>query len=88
MSEMTIQFIPDPKTGKKNIIISMKSDADAMPHEHEQQHRSFVEKLINQGLIAEGEVGQVIVTREEETKAPAAPTTTQQPQREAQAQGG
>jgi hypothetical protein len=87
MAEMTIRFIPDPVTGKKNIIITLRSDEDALPHEHEQQHKALVEKLINQGAIKEGEVGQITVTREEEEKEPAAPVSTEQPQRQAQAQG-
>ena len=87
MAEMTIRFIPDPVTGKKNIIISLRSDEDALPHEHEQQHKALVEKLINQGTIKEGEIGQIVVTREEDEKEPAAPVGTEQPQRQAQAQG-
>ncbi len=87
MAEMTIRFIPDPVSGKKNIIITLRSDEDALPHEHEQQHKALVEKLINQGTIKEGEVGQIVVTREEEDKEPAAPVSTEQPQRQAQAHG-
>src|SRR5262249_16079415 len=51
MAEMTIRLIPDPDTGKKNIIISLKSDEDAMPHEHEQSHRALVDKLLEKGLV-------------------------------------
>ena len=87
MAEMTIRFIPDPVSGKKNIIITLRSDEDALPHEHEQQHKALVEKLINQGHIKEGEIGQIVVTREEEEKESAAPVGTAQPQRQAQAQG-
>jgi len=34
---MTIRLVIDPATNKKNIIVSLSSDADALPHEHEQQ---------------------------------------------------
>ncbi len=51
MAEMTIRLIPDPTTGKKNIVIALRSDADALPHEHEQMHRALVEKLVNGGLL-------------------------------------
>jgi FtsH ternary system domain X3-analog len=85
---MTIRLIPDPATGKKNIIISLRSDSDAMPHEHEQQHRALVEKLIEGGLMKESELGKITVEREEE-KAPAGPVSTPpQGERKAQAQGG
>jgi hypothetical protein len=87
MAEMTIRFIPDPVTGKKNIIVTLRSDADALPHEHEQQHRELVEKLIDKGLIDASEVGEIVVTREEEQGEPAAPAGSEEPWREAQAEG-
>ena len=61
---MTIRLRRDPATGKQDIIISMRSDEDALPHEHEQMHQQLVEKLLNGGVIAAAEVGQVIVERE------------------------
>lgn len=72
MPEMTLRLRINPETGKKDIIISMRSDEDALPHEHEQMHRALVEKLVNGGLLKAEEVGQIVVEREEE-KAPAAP---------------
>jgi hypothetical protein len=88
MAELTIRLLPDPATGKKNIIISMKSDADALPHEHEQQHRALVDKLINGGLLKAEELGTITVTREEEAKEPAVPSgSAPQEQRRAQTQG-
>ncbi len=67
MAEMTIRLRVDPETGKKDIIVSLKSDADSLPHEHEQQHRHLVDQLVEGGLLAEGEVGKVVVEREEES---------------------
>jgi hypothetical protein len=88
MAELTIRLIPDPTTGKKNIIVSMKSDEDALPHEHEQQHRNLVDKLIEGGILKAEEVGSITVTREEESKQPAAPVgETPQEQRQAQKKG-
>lgn len=76
MAEMTIRLQTDPVTGKKDIIVSLKSDEDSMPHEHEQQHKALVEKLIEGGLLSATEAGRVIVQREEET--PVAPKSGQQ----------
>jgi FtsH ternary system domain X3-analog len=73
MAEMTIRLFPDPATGKKNIVIALRADEDALPHEHEQMHRALVEKLVNGGLVKAEEVGQIIVQREDEGKMPAAP---------------
>ena len=82
MAELTIRLRRDPETGKHDILIDLESDADALPHEHEQAHRELVEKL-----IGKGNVGKVIVEREVE-KAPAVPEgVSQSPERRAQKQG-
>jgi hypothetical protein len=85
MPEMTIRLIPDPETGKKNIIISLRGDEDALPHEHEQMHRAIVNKILNRGLATETELGTIKVEREED-KEPAAPVSSG-PQGERQAAG-
>ena len=83
MAELTIRLRRDPETGKHDILIDLDSDADALPHEHEQMHRAAVEKL-----LGKDNVGKVIIEREEE-KAPAAPQpSTPQQERQAQKQGG
>ena len=83
MAELTIRFWKDSETGKHDIIIDMKSDEDALPHEHEQMHRELVEKV-----IGKNNVGKVIIEREDE-KAPAAPKEEPpQQERQAQKQGG
>ena len=88
MPQMTIRLIPDPDTGKKNIVISLESDADALPHEHEQQHRLLADKLIQGGIVKASELGKITVVREEEEKEPAAPASTPpQGDREAASQG-
>ncbi len=85
MAEMTIRLIRDPDTGKKNIIISLRSDEDALPHEHEQMHRKIVDKLIEGGIVKASEIGKITVEREEDEKQ-AAPPTSSGPQGERQAQ--
>jgi hypothetical protein len=66
----------------------MHSDEDALPHEHEQQHRAIVEKLIHGGLIKASELGQIVVEREEKEGVATPGGTEQQGQREATKQGG
>jgi hypothetical protein len=88
MAEMTIQLRINPETGKKDIIVSLSSDDDALPHEHEQQHRRLVDKLIEGGIVSAAEVGKVVVEREEEATEPAAPISRpESPQRAAEQQG-
>ncbi len=67
MAEMTIRLVTNPETGRKDILVDLRSDADALPHEHEQFHRQLVEQLIEGGTIKASEVGQVIIEREEES---------------------
>jgi hypothetical protein len=87
MPEMTIRLRCDPATGKKDIVVTLRSDADALPHEHEQMHRALVEKLISGGLVKASELGQIVVEREaKEAETPPA-SNEPQPQRQAQAQG-
>jgi hypothetical protein len=82
---VTIRLRINPETGKKDIIISMRGDEDALPHEHEQAHRALVDKVLNGGLVKAEELGQVV--RETE-KEPVPVSNTPQQEREAQAQSG
>jgi hypothetical protein len=86
MAEMTIRLRCDPATGKKDIVISLRSDEDALPHEHEQQHKALVEKLIEGGVLKAGELGKVVVEREAK-EGEAAPPVAAPPQAERRAQG-
>ncbi len=72
MAELTIRLRIDPATGKKDIVVSLQSDADALPHEHEQMHRALVDRLIQGGVVQASEVGRVVVERIDEEKQPAA----------------
>jgi hypothetical protein len=88
MAEMTIRLRCDPATGKKDIIVTLRSDEDALPHEHEQRHKALVEKLVEGGLLKASEVGQIVVEREQPEAEPAAPVRTEpQAERRSQAEG-
>lgn len=64
MAKLIIRLEVDPKTGKKNVIISYGSDADALPSEHEEAHRRLVDQLIHGGALKAAELGQVVIERE------------------------
>ena len=64
MAEVTIRLRCDPATGKRTIIVGLRPDADALPHEHEQQHKALVERLLGLGLLRPEDAGEVIVERE------------------------
>ena len=80
MGEMTIQLRMNPETGKQDIVISLRSDEDLLPHEHENQHQALVDKLIEGGVLKASEAGKVVVQREEEkgVSAPQNETPSQQ----------
>lgn len=78
MAELTIRLVVDPDTKKKNIIIAYHSDEDALPMEHEDEHRRLVDRLIQGGALSAAEVGKIVIEREEddgiaEVAAPAEP---------------
>lgn len=81
MAEMLIMLRRDPDTGKQNIIVKLDSDPDALPVEHEQMHKTLVEKLVGKGINAE-DLGEIVIEREPE-REPARPTATpEQPGRQ------
>lgn len=89
MAEMTIRLVLDPETGKRDIIVSLRSDEDALAHEHEEHHRALVDQLIEGGLLETGEVGKIVVERE----ADGAPQVVDEPlsaesDRQAEGQNG
>jgi hypothetical protein len=88
MPEMTIRLRCDPATGKKDIVITLREDEDMLPHEHEQQHRALVEKLLEGGLLKASELGQIVVEREEKQGESTPPASSPaQEERRAQVQG-
>lgn len=70
-STATLRLSVDPATGKRTITVSYTSDADALPHEHEDAHREIVEKLFEGGLAKPGDT--IVVEREGVTQKGDAP---------------
>ena len=85
MAEMIIMLRRDPNTGKQNIIIKLDSDPDALPMEHEQQHRQLLEKVFGKKLE---DYGEVIVEREQEAQPNQPTTTPNEPQKQKAGQKG
>ncbi len=61
MAEVTIRFRFNRKTGQKDIVISYESEEDALPHEHERDHRALAEQLLGRRL--DDDVGDIVVER-------------------------
>ena len=71
MPSLTIRLEIDPVTKKKNVVIDYTSDADALPMEHEEEHRRLVDKLIEGGALKASELGTISVRREQSNEAQA-----------------
>jgi hypothetical protein len=70
MADLTLRLRVDPTTGKREIVIDYISDSDALPMEHEEQHRELAEKVIEGGLRGNKKVE---VSREQDGQANEAP---------------
>ena len=44
MADLTLRLRVDPVTGRREIVIDYSSDSDALPFEHEEEHRQLAEK--------------------------------------------
>ncbi len=87
MAQITIRLRINPETGKKDIHIGLRSDEDALPHEHEQKHKAIVDKLIEGGILNAEERGEIVVEREEEMGKAVKPSVEGREGRKAQEQG-
>lgn len=75
MAELVLQLRVDPVTGKREVVVDYASDSDALPIEHEDEHRRLAAKVVEGGLDSE----RLSVTREDEEPAVQAPAATEQP---------
>lgn len=70
MADLTIRLIYNLETGKKDIFVDFVSEDDALPIEHEQQHREVIEQLLGKGILEADEVGDVNISRVPPQRAP------------------
>lgn len=63
MADITIKLVYNLETGKQDIYVDFVSDDDALPIEHERDHRQLIEQLIGQGILKPNDVGQIKVSR-------------------------
>ena len=69
MAELILQLRVDPVTGKKDVVIDYGSDGDALPMEHEEEHRRWVDALLEGGTLAAAELGRIVIRRDGEETA-------------------
>ena len=67
MADLVLRLRVDPVTGRREVVVDYASEADALPIEHEEEHRRLAGKVVEGGLSS----GKVEVSRPVEE--PAAP---------------
>lgn len=83
MATLILRLDIDPATKKKNVWVKLDSDPDALPMEHEEQHKRIVEALLAGGAVQPDELGTITIEREGQGSAPAAGAQASPAQREA-----
>ncbi|MEM1347602.1 MAG: hypothetical protein AAGI01_03535 [Myxococcota bacterium] len=86
MPEVKIRMVSNPKTGKRDIFIDYEADDDALPMEHESDHKDIVEQLLGEGILQPDDVGNVTWTRVRPEPAQRE-AITEEPEKDAQAEG-
>lgn len=72
LPELILRLRIDPATGRKTVVVQYETDSDALPIEHEQEHKSLVDKLIAAGALAEADRGNIVIERLPDKNPPAA----------------
>lgn len=75
MAELVLRLRVNPETGRREVVVDYSSDSDALPIEHEDEHRRLAGKVVEGGLNS----GKVEVTREQETPVTEGPAATETP---------
>jgi hypothetical protein len=75
VAELVLRLRVDPATGRREVVVDYHSDSDALPIEHEDEHRRLAGKVVEGGLSS----GQVDVSREPEAPVTEGPATGDAP---------
>ncbi len=59
-AEVTLTLRRDPQTGRRTLVIHFESEQDALPWEHERDHRAFVEALLGVPLAEVADEVEVV----------------------------
>jgi hypothetical protein len=86
MATLILRLDIDPTTKKKNVWVKLDSDSDALPMEHEEQHKRIVEALLAGGAVKAEDLGTITIEREGLGPAQESPRQAESPGQEALAQ--
>lgn len=85
MAEITIRLRHNARTGERELVIHYESESDALPHEHEKDHRALAEQILGRPigeLIGAASVDRVVVERAPKAGEQAAEEAARQAVRE------
>ena len=63
MAGATIRLLYNLETGRHDIYVDYDSEQDALPFEHEDQHRALIQQLLGIADLGEDQLGEVVVSR-------------------------
>jgi hypothetical protein len=72
VADLVLRLRVDPTTGRREVVVDYHSDSDALPIEHEDEHRRLAGKVVEGGLNGP----KIEVTREEEAPVTEGPATS------------
>lgn len=73
MAELVLRLRVDPATGRREVVVDYASDSDALPIEHEDEHRRLASAVVEGGLSS----AALEITREAEEPVAATPVSEQ-----------
>ena len=83
MAEVTIRLRHNARTGERELVIHYESETDALPHEHERDHRALAEQILGRPIgevIGAARVDRVVVERAPQAGAQASEEAAKAPQ--------
>ncbi|MDQ3369653.1 MAG: hypothetical protein M3680_29845 [Myxococcota bacterium] len=84
MADLVLRLRVDPATGRREVVVDYHSDSDALPIEHEDEHRRLAAKVVEGGLDGPG----LEVSREAEAPVTSGPESAGDAVREATKSSG
>lgn len=70
MARLTLQLKIDPVTKKREVLIGYTSDSDALPMEHEDDHRALVQKVVGKAPSTRVQVNEGVLEPTSEAPLP------------------
>ncbi|PCJ17225.1 MAG: hypothetical protein COB02_14365 [Candidatus Cloacimonadota bacterium] len=63
MAKVILSLKKNSEDGKQELTIDYESDGDALPFEHEEDHKALVKKLLGANSLDLSEIDSIVVNR-------------------------